>query len=150
MLKSSRTITEKKKVVDGIAKVAVEKKPILKSGAAVSVGDSKRAGSSGRSGSKLPPVAPGKILKERLMEPNGLTANKLAKLLDVSPTCVAEIIKGRREITTNTAARLGRCFGMSAQFWLNLQMRYDLEVAEDEHLFERIDATVTVFRPATA
>jgi addiction module HigA family antidote len=146
----SKTTTKGKVAIGSSARQpTVVRKPALKRGSAVSVNRVK-ASSSRRSASKLPPIPPGKILKERLMAPNGLTANKLAKLLGVSPTCVTEIIKGKREITTNTAARLGRYFGMSAEFWLNLQMRYELEKAEDSDLFLRINETVPVLRLAKA
>lgn len=106
--------------------------------------------SAGKHSSKLPPVPPGKILKEQLMEPYGLNTNKLSAMLGVSPTRMGEIIRGDRIITVDSAARLGRCFGTSAQFWLNLQVRYELEKAEDAHLIERINKVVKVFRTANA
>ena len=78
----------------------------------------------------LPAVHPGQILKEDLMVPLGLTANGLARDLRVPVTRISEIIHGRRSITADTALRLSRYFGTTAQFWMNLQTAYDLEIAE--------------------
>ncbi len=94
---------------------------------------------------KLPPIPPGKILKEELMEPYGLSANQLAQMLGVATNRIAQIIKGEREITVDTAMRLARCFNMSPEFWLNLQMRYELEKAEDQDLTQHINGVVKVF-----
>lgn len=79
---------------------------------------------------RLTPIHPGEILFEDLMKPLGLTANGLARELRVPVTRIAEIIKQRRTITADTALRLGRYFRTSAQFWMNLQTRYDIEVTE--------------------
>ena len=81
---------------------------------------------------KLKPVHPGEILREEFMKPLGLSMNKLALDLRVPVTRIAEIIHQRRAITTDTALRLGRYFKTTPIFWMNLQVRYDLEVAEDE------------------
>jgi len=78
---------------------------------------------------ELEPITPGEILKEELMEPLGLSVNRLARDLDVPPARISEIVTGKRAITADTALRLERFFGVSAQFWLNLQSRYDLKVA---------------------
>ena len=80
---------------------------------------------------KLKPVHPGEILREEFMSPRGLSMNKLAMALRVPVTRIAEIYHERRGITTDTALRLARYFNMSAAFWVNLQWRYELEVAED-------------------
>ena len=64
------------------------------------------------------------------MEPYGLSSNRLAKALDIAQNRVSEIVRGRRGITADTALRLERAFGVSAQFWLNLQSHYDLELAQ--------------------
>lgn len=77
----------------------------------------------------LPPVHPGEILRDDLMGPLGLSINRLARDLRVPVTRVSEIVNGRRSITADTALRLARYFGSTAQFWLNLQVAYDLEVA---------------------
>lgn len=81
---------------------------------------------------KLKPVHPGEILREEFMKPLGLSMNKLALDLRVPVTRIAEIVHQRRAITTDTALRLGRYFKTTPVFWMNLQVRYDLEVAEDK------------------
>jgi addiction module HigA family antidote len=81
---------------------------------------------------KLKPVHPGEILREEFMKPLGLSMNKLALDLRVPVTRIAEIVHQRRAITTDTALRLGRYFKTTPVFWMNLQVRYDLEMAEDE------------------
>ena len=78
---------------------------------------------------ELEPITPSEILKEEFMEPLGLTVNWLARDLDVPAARVSEIASGKRSITADTALRLERYFGVSAQFWLNLQSRYDLKLA---------------------
>ena len=78
---------------------------------------------------ELEPIMPGEILKEEFMEPLSLTVNRLARDLDVPAARVSEIASGKRSITADTALRLERYFGVSAQFWLNLQSRYDLKLA---------------------
>ena len=80
---------------------------------------------------KLPSIHPGEILLEEFLEPMGISQYRLAKDISVPPRRINEIVHGKRSITADTALRLGRYFGMSPQFWLNLQSRYDLEVAED-------------------
>jgi addiction module HigA family antidote len=87
---------------------------------------------------KLKPVHPGEILREEFMKPLGLSMNKLALNLRVPVTRIAEIVGERRGITVDTALRLARYFRNSPTFWLNLQMRYELEVAEDSHETEKI------------
>jgi antitoxin HigA-1 len=76
-------------------------------------------------------VTPGEILEEDFLKPMGLSQYRLAKDIAVPPRRINEIVKGERAITADTALRLGRYFKMSAQFWLNLQAHYDLEVEED-------------------
>lgn len=83
---------------------------------------------------KLKPVHPGEILSEDFMKPNALSMNRLALDLRVPVTRIADIVSERRGITPDTALRLARYFKTTAQFWLNLQTRYDLEIAEDENL----------------
>jgi len=80
---------------------------------------------------KLTPIHPGEILREEFLEPMRISQYRLAKDISVPPRRINEIVHGKRSITADTALRLGRFFGMSAQFWLNLQTRYDLEVTED-------------------
>jgi addiction module HigA family antidote len=81
---------------------------------------------------KLKPVHPGEILSEEFMKPLGLSMNKLALDLRVPVTRIAKIVHQRRAITTDTALRLGRYFKTTPVFWMNLQVRYDLEAVEDE------------------
>jgi len=81
--------------------------------------------------SKLAPVAPGEILAEEFMSPNGLNANRVALALRVPATRVAEIVNGQRAISPDTAIRLGRYFNTSAKFWMNLQSNYELRKWED-------------------
>jgi antitoxin HigA-1 len=81
---------------------------------------------------KLEPVHPGEILREEFMASFGLSMNKMAMDLRVPMTRIADIVHERRGITADTALRFARYFNNSPTFWLNLQTRYDLEVAEDE------------------
>jgi addiction module HigA family antidote len=81
---------------------------------------------------KLKPVHPGEILREEFMKPLRLSMNKLALDLRVPVTRIADIINERRGITADTALRLARYFQNAPAFWMNLQTRYDLEVAGDE------------------
>lgn len=78
---------------------------------------------------KLEPIHPGEILKEEFMEPIGLSANALALALRVPATRIGEIVRGKRSITPETALRLGRYFGTTADLWLGLQVEYDLRLA---------------------
>lgn len=82
----------------------------------------------------LAPIHPGEILRAEFMEPLRLSMNRLALDLRVPVTRIAEIVHERRGITPDTALRLARYFNTSATFWMNLQVAYDLEVAEDESL----------------
>lgn len=74
-------------------------------------------------------VPPGLILKEEFMEPLGMSVRATARLLDVTPTRVSEIVRGKRIITAETALRLATVFGTTPHFWLNLQMQHDLAKA---------------------
>jgi len=98
---------------------------------------------------KLPPIHPGEILIEEFLKPMGLSQYRLAKDISVPPRRINEIVHGKRSISADTALRLGRFFGISPQFWLNLQTRFDLEVAEDL-LAERIEKEVQVLRSNAA
>ena len=92
---------------------------------------------------KLPPIHPGEILIEEFLKPMGLSQYRLAKDISVPPRRINEIVHGKRSISADTALRFGRFFGISPQFWLNLQTRFDLEVTEDL-LAERLDKEVQV------
>lgn len=78
-----------------------------------------------------PPIHPGEVLMADFIEGFGITQNKLAVSIGVPPRRINEIVHGKRAITADTALRLGRYFGVSPQFWLNLQTQYELELAED-------------------
>ncbi len=78
------------------------------------------------------PFTPGEILKEEFLEPLGLTQGELADMIDVARRRVNEIIRGKREITPDTALRLEKAFEVSAEFWLNLQAKYDLWRVQQE------------------
>jgi addiction module HigA family antidote len=92
---------------------------------------------------KLPPIHPGEILIEEFLKPMGISQYRLAKDISVPPRRINEIVHGNRSISADTALRLGRYFGISPQFWLNLQTRFDLEVTEDL-LAERLEKEVQV------
>ena len=77
----------------------------------------------------LDPITPGEILLEEFMKPHGISQNKLARDIDVPVVRVHAIIHGRRAVTPDSALRLARYFGTTAEFWINLQARYDLKVA---------------------
>jgi len=83
-----------------------------------------------RSGRRLPPVHPGEILRDDFLVPLGISVYELAIAIKVPRSRANEIVLGRRAVSTDTAMRLGRYFGTSAEFWINLQARYDLDVAE--------------------
>ncbi len=78
------------------------------------------------------PVTPGEMLKEEFLAEYGLSQNRLAKAIGISPNRIAEIVNNRRRITADTALRLGLYFGNSPEYWLNLQTHYDLKVARDK------------------
>ena len=80
----------------------------------------------------LAPVHPGGVLLEDFLKPMELSQNRLAIDIGVPARRINEIVLGKRRISADTALRLGRYFGMSPQFWLGLQMDYDLDIAEDQ------------------
>jgi addiction module HigA family antidote len=90
---------------------------------------------------EIPPVHPGEILSEEFLKPLGLTMNQLALALHVPGNRINAIVSGERGITADTALRLGRYFGTSAQFWINMQARFDLESTKDK-MAARIDREV--------
>lgn len=96
---------------------------------------------------KLPPVHPGRVLKT-LFEEAGITANAVALALRIPANRLTGIINGQRSISADTALRLARYFGTSAQMWMNLQAKYDLEAAEDA-MASRIDNEVQPMRKAS-
>ena len=80
---------------------------------------------------RLSNIHPGEILREEFLSPLGITAYRLAKDIQVAPTRITDILNGRRGISAETALRLSRYFGNTAQFWLNLQSHYELREAQD-------------------
>ena len=96
---------------------------------------------------KLPPIHPGEILLEEFLKPLGLSQYRLAHDIGVSPRRINEIVHGKRAITANTALRLARYFGTTAQFWLNLQTRYDLETERDRPA-DRLLQEIPVYKAA--
>ena len=80
---------------------------------------------------KLKPIHPGEILEKEFLGPLNVSQYRLAVDLGVPPRRINEIVHGLRGITADTALRLGHYFGTSAQFWMNLQARYDLQMEED-------------------
>jgi addiction module HigA family antidote len=90
---------------------------------------------------ELPPIHPGEILLEEYLKPMEISQFRLAKDLTIDPRRINEIVHGQRSITADTALRLARYFGTSERFWLNLQLRYDLELQKME-LGERLEQEV--------
>jgi len=93
------------------------------------------------SGRRLPPVHPGEILRDEFLTPMGISVYALANAIKVPRSRANDIVLGRRAVTTDTAMRLGRYFGMSPEFWINLQARYDLDLA-DRTLRRKIEQEV--------
>jgi len=96
---------------------------------------------------KIPPIHPGEILFEEFLKPMSISQNQLGRDLGVSPRRINEIIHGKRGVTADTALRLARYFDNSPQFWLGLQMDYDLDVADDM-FSRRIKKEVRQLAPA--
>jgi addiction module HigA family antidote len=97
---------------------------------------------------QLEPIHPGEILEEEFMRPLGLSANSLAKRIDVPVTRISEIVRGSRGITADTALRLARFLGTSAELWLGLQTEYDLRVAQRELAGSLEKKIIPLRRPA--
>jgi addiction module HigA family antidote len=91
---------------------------------------------------KFAPIHPGEILLEEFLRPLELSQYRLAKSISVPPRRINEIVHGKRAITADTALRLSRFFDTTAQFWINLQGRYDLELATDA-LGDRLNRKVS-------
>lgn len=87
------------------------------------------------------PAHPGEVLREDFLKPLGLSQYALAKAIDVPQIRVSEIVNGKRAITPDTALRLARYFGTSAEFWMGMQATYDLEMARDQ-VGKKINARV--------
>ncbi len=80
----------------------------------------------------MAPIHPGEILLEDFLKPLGISQYRLAKEMNVYPRKINKIVHGKRAVTADTALRLARYFGTSAELWMNLQAQYELEMARDE------------------
>ena len=96
---------------------------------------------------KLSPIHPGEILLEEFLRPLGISQNQLALSIRVPARRINEIVHGKRRVTADTALRLARFFDVSPQFWLGLQMDYDLDVTQDE-IGEQLKREVNAYEPA--
>jgi addiction module HigA family antidote len=96
---------------------------------------------------KVPPIHPGEILLEEFLEPMGISQYRLAKGINVPAPRINEIVHGQRSISANTALRLARFFGTSERFWMNLQVRFDLELEKDR-LGDGLDHEVVALNQA--
>jgi len=94
---------------------------------------------------KIKPIHPGEILLEEFLKPMGLSQNQIANDIGVPPRRINEIVHGKRRITADTALRLAHYFKMSPQFWLGLQMDYDLDIEEDK-LSKRLKKEVSIYK----
>jgi addiction module HigA family antidote len=101
---------------------------------------------------KLAPIHPGEILREEFMKPRGLSQNALARALNVPPRRINEIVMEKRSITADSALRLARFFGTSAEMWTGLQADYDLRLARyaKEKEIERDVEPLRELQPAMA
>jgi addiction module HigA family antidote len=96
---------------------------------------------------RIHPIHPGEILLKEFLEPLEISQYRISKDISVPPRRINEIVHGKRSITADTALRLSRYFGTSDRFWLNLQMRFDLETQKDR-LKDRLEQEVTVLESA--
>lgn len=97
---------------------------------------------------QLSPITPGDVLLEEFLKPMKITQNQLAKDINVPANRISQIIHGRREITADTALRLGKYFGIEPEFWLNLQVRYNMKIARSKE-GGKIEKEVKVHFPQT-
>ncbi len=97
----------------------------------------------------MAPIHPGEVLLEEFLKPMGITQYRLAKDIGVSARRINEIVHEKRAISADTALRLGRYFGTSAEFWINLQTHYDLEI-ETKKLASKLIRIVQVYSVPTA
>lgn len=101
---------------------------------------------------KLPPIHPGEILREEFMKPHGLSQNALARALSVPPRRINELVREKRAVSADTALRLARFFGTTAEMWAGLQAEYDLRLAryERERQIANEVEPLATFEPAAA
>ncbi len=98
---------------------------------------------------KLSPITPGDVLLEEFLRPMNITQNQLAKDINVPANRISQLIHGKREITADTALRLGKYFGMEPEFWINLQVRFNMKIARNT-LENKIAKEVNVYLPNTS
>ncbi len=96
---------------------------------------------------KIPPTHPGEILQQEFLKPLGITKYRLSKDIHVPAQRIGDIVNCKRAITADTALRLARYFNTSKEFWMGLQMQYDLEIADDK-LSNKINKEVHPFNQA--
>src|SRR5437879_2451689 len=106
----------------------------------------------GTTTNKLPPIHPGEILREEFTKPHGLSQNALARALNVPPRRINEIVLEKRGITADTALRLARFFGTTAELWMGLQADYDLRLVRyrKARIIEREVDPLPALEPAIA
>ena len=97
---------------------------------------------------KMAPIHPGEILLEEFLKPMGLSQYRIAVDINVPPRRINEIVHCKRAISADTALRLGRYFGMSPQFWINLQAHYELEV-EIDRIGSKLESEVKIYSAAS-
>ena len=93
---------------------------------------------------KLSPVTPGDVLLEEFLRPMNITQNQLAKDINVPANRISQVVHGKREITSDTALRLGKYFGIEPEFWINLQVRFNMKIARSK-LGKKIEKEVNVY-----
>ena len=92
---------------------------------------------------KLSPITPGDVLIEEFLIPLGISQNQLARDINVPANRISQLVHGKREVSTDTALRLGRYFGIEPEFWLNLQIRYNMKIVKSK-MGEKIEKEVKV------
>ncbi len=95
----------------------------------------------------LDPITPGEILLEEFLKPMGISQNKIARDIDVPVARINDIVHARRSITADTALRFGKYFGVTAEFWVNLQARHDLKIAK-RTAWPEIEKSIRPHKPA--
>jgi len=82
---------------------------------------------------KVTPITPGDVLLEEFLRPMEISQNQLARAINVPANRINQIVNGKRELTADTALRLGKFFGIEPEFWLNLQLRFNMKIAQEKH-----------------
>ena len=98
---------------------------------------------------KLTPITPGEILLEEFLRPMKISQNQLARAINVPANRINQIVNGKRELTADTALRLGKFFGIEPEFWLNLQLRFNMKMAQEKH-GAQIEKEVNAYKPQDA